>query len=263
MQRIRSGELGSKKTMQQIDINCDMGEGIGNDALLMPLISSASIACGYHAGDEATMRQAVRLAVAHKVAVGAHPSYFDRENFGRTAVNLPPDEVYAIVTKQVQLLADICTAENTKLHHVKPHGALYNTAAKDMPTALAIAAAVKDFNKNLVLYGLPGSCMQQAAAAQGIAFWGEAFADRTHQPDGTLTPRQQPNALISNSHDAVRQVLQLVQSKTIGTVTGQTIAVDAATICIHGDGPHALDFAAAINAALANAGITISKYEHG
>jgi 5-oxoprolinase (ATP-hydrolysing) subunit A len=248
--------------MQQIDINCDMGEGVGNDALLMPLISSANIACSYHAGDEDTMWHTVQTAMAHKVAIGAHPSYADRENFGRTPIHLPPQHVYTIVAKQVQLLQTICTAAHTTLHHVKPHGALYNTAANDLPTANAIACAVKDCNSKLVLYGLPGTCMEQAAATHGLTFWGEAFADRTYQPNGTLTPRQHANALINNSADAVKQVLQIAQQQTITTITGQVIAANAATICIHGDGTHALDFAKTINAALISANISINKYEH-
>jgi 5-oxoprolinase (ATP-hydrolysing) subunit A len=245
-----------------MDINCDMGEGTGNDAQLMPFISSANIACGYHAGDAATMQQTVQLAITHQVAIGAHPSYADRENFGRTAIDLPPAEVYAIVLQQVKRLAAVCTANHTKLHHVKPHGALYNTAAKDVPTAQAIARAVKDSGENLILFGLPGSCMQQAAEELGLGFCGEAFADRTYQPDGTLTSRQQPNALITNTADAIKQALQLIQTKTITTITGQLISVDAGTICLHGDGAHALDFAKAIHAALGSAGIPIKEYDH-
>jgi 5-oxoprolinase (ATP-hydrolysing) subunit A len=196
------------------------------------------------------------------VAIGAHPSYFDRQNFGRTPVDLPPAEVYAIVLKQVNELAAVCAANHTLLHHVKPHGALYNTGAKDLPVAQAIAGAVKDSDEKLILYGLPGSCMQQAAEEYGIPFLGEAFADRTYQPDGTLTPRQQPGALITSTADAVKQVLQIIQTKTITTITGEMIAVDAGTICIHGDGEHAPDFAKAIHAALGSAGITINKYDH-
>jgi 5-oxoprolinase (ATP-hydrolysing) subunit A len=243
------------------DINCDMGEGIGNDAQLMPFISSANIACGYHAGDATTMRQTVQLAMQHGVAIGAHPSYNDKANFGRLPINLPPNEVYDIICRQVKALAAVCSANNVPLHHVKPHGALYNTAAKDLPTAQAIALAVKDCNPNLILYGLPGTSMQQAAKKTGIAFLGEAFADRSYHPDGTLTPRQQPGALINNTADAVKQALQLVQTKKVTTTTGQVIPVDAATICIHGDGEHALEFAKAIHAAFRIAEIIITKYE--
>jgi 5-oxoprolinase (ATP-hydrolysing) subunit A len=250
-----------KKTMLTTDINCDMGEGIGNDAQLMPFISSANIACGYHAGDTATMQQTVQLAIEHQVAIGAHPSYDDVANFGRSAIHLPPDEVYEIVCRQIKTLENICVANKTLLRHVKPHGALYNTAAKALDTAQAIALAVKHCNPGLILFGLPDSCMQQAAKEAGIAFCAEAFADRGYQPDGTLTPRNQPGALINNTTDAVKQVLQLVQTKTITAITGQVIAVDAGTICIHGDGAHALAFARAIHSALRNAGIIIKKYE--
>jgi 5-oxoprolinase (ATP-hydrolysing) subunit A len=243
------------------DLNCDMGEGIGNDAQLMPFISSANIACGYHAGDATTMRQTVQLAMEHGVAIGAHPSYNDKANFGRLPIDLPPNEIYDIVCRQVKILASICAENKTLLHHVKPHGALYNTAAKDLPAAQAIALAVKDCNPNLILCGLPETFMQQAAEETGIAFLGEAFADRSYQPDGTLTLRKQPGALISNTADAVKQALQLVQTKTVTTITGQVIPVNAGTICIHGDGEHAPEFAKAIHAALRIAGIIITKYE--
>ncbi len=207
MQLKRITEAGLKKGMLTTDINCDMGEGIGNDAQLMPFISSANIACGFHAGNADTMQQTVQLAIHHHVAVGAHPSYDDVANFGRMAMELPASEVYDIVCSQIKTLAAVCCSNNTLLHHVKPHGALYNTAAKDLPTAQAIARAVKDCGPGLILYGLPGTYMQQAAAEAGIAFWGEAFADRSYQPDGTLTPRQQPGALISNTAAAVQQAL--------------------------------------------------------
>jgi 5-oxoprolinase (ATP-hydrolysing) subunit A len=243
------------------DINCDMGEGIGNDAQLMPFISSANIACGYHAGNAATMQQTIELAIEHHVAIGAHPSYNDIANFGRLAISLSPNEVYDIVCRQIKILDAVCNANNVPLHHVKPHGALYNTAAGHLPTAQAIALAVKDCSNNLVLYGLPESCLQQAAKEAGMAFLGEAFADRTYQPDGMLTPRQQPGALVNNIADAVKQALQLVQTKTVTTITSQVIPVNAGTICIHGDGEHALEFAKAIHAAFSNAGIIITKYE--
>lgn len=244
-------------TMAVTDINCDMGEGIGNDAALMPFISSANIACGYHAGDAATMRQTAELAMAHGVSVGAHPSYPDKENFGRSPMALPPPEVYRIVTAQVKAMQAVCADCGAVMRHVKPHGALYNIAAKDLPTALAIATAVKDCGSRLVLYGLPGSCMQAAAEASGIAFCGEAFADRSYQPDGTLTPRDVPGALLADTAAVVAQVLQLLQAKTVTTLSGVELPVAAATICIHGDGPHAPAFAAAIHAALGRAGITI------
>jgi 5-oxoprolinase (ATP-hydrolysing) subunit A len=261
MKMKRVTKAGFIKKMFTSDINCDMGEGIGNDAQLMPFISSANIACGYHAGSAATMQQTVQSAIKHQVAIGAHPSYNDMANFGRMAINLPPNEVYEIVCSQVKSLTAVCIDSNALLHHVKPHGALYNTAAKDLPTARAIAFAVKDCNPGLILYGLPGTFMQQAAAETGIVFWGEAFADRSYQPDGTLTPRQQPGALINNTATAIKQALQLVQTKTVTTITGLVIPVDAATICIHGDGEHALEFAQSIHAAFSNAGIIINKYE--
>jgi UPF0271 protein len=236
--------------MLPCDINCDMGEGIGNDEAIMPFITSANIACGYHAGDEATMRKTVLLAKEAGVAIGAHPSYPGRENFGRTEVNLTAEEVYELVTKQVKLLQDISAACGAVVHHVKPHGALYNKAAKDAGIANAIAQAVKDTDKNLVLYGLSGSCLISEAKAIGLKTAGEAFADRTYQDDGSLTPRSQPDALIEDEAISVRQVLQMVQEKRVTTISGKLIPIVAETICIHGDGKNAAALARKIREAL-------------
>lgn len=243
------GQLFSKDQVL-IDINCDMGEGMNTDAELMPYISSASIACGYHAGDINLMNATVELALKYNVNIGAHPSYPDKENFGRTAMLLSPAEVYAIVTRQINDLTAICKSHNTKLQHVKPHGALYNTAAKDNNIAAAIARAIKENDPALILFGLPNSCLQQAATETGISFWAEAFADRTYQPGGSLTPRQQPNALIETENDSVKQVLQIVHEKTLTAVDGTIMNTDVQTICIHGDGKHALVLAKAIHRAL-------------
>lgn len=233
--------------MFSIDINCDMGEGIGNDEFLMPYISSASIACGYHAGDEHTMRQTVDLCLNYNVVIGAHSSFDDKENFGRNEMHLSPEEVYELVTRQINSLAKIVNEKGARLHHVKPHGALYNMAAKDFVLANAIAKAVKDIDTTLILYGLAGSHSINEAMKLGLKTANEVFADRTYQDDGSLTSRKQPNAMIEDTDEAIGQVLQMIKNKTVRSVSGKQIAIHAETICIHGDGEHAVEFAKAIH----------------
>lgn len=229
-----------------IDINCDMGEGIGNEELLMPFISSANIACGYHAGDETTMQQVVELCLKYNVNIGAHPSFLDRENFGRTEMELSLMEVYSIVTDQLNILNGIVKRNGAKLHHVKPHGALYNMAAKNTGLAHVIARAVKDFDPSLIYYGLSGSKMIAMAKEEGLQTANEVFADRTYQPDGSLTPRSQSNALLSSTNDVAKQVMKFVKENKVTAVTGDEIILQADTICIHGDGKYAVEFAKAI-----------------
>ncbi|MEP6700738.1 MAG: 5-oxoprolinase subunit PxpA [Bacteroidota bacterium] len=234
---------GYRNTSMQTDINCDMGEGCGNDELIMPFIGSANIACGYHAGDAETIWQTVELAVKHNVAVGAHLSFFDRNNFGRSEMNLDKGEVYDLVTQQLIILTEIVSSIDTKLNHVKPHGALYNMSARDRVLANIIAKAVKEFDESLILFGLSGSYSISEAKELGLKTASEVFADRTYQDDGTLTPRSQPNALIEETGKAVNQVLQMIKEGTVTTISGKTIPVVAETICIHGDGKNAVDFA--------------------
>ncbi|HEV8080190.1 MAG TPA: 5-oxoprolinase subunit PxpA, partial [Chitinophagaceae bacterium] len=203
------------------DLNCDMGEGIGNDELIMPYITSANIACGYHAGDENTIQQTIKLAKKYKVNIGAHPSFLDRENFGRTDMKLSPQEVYELALEQIKIIQKIANHNNVPLHHVKPHGALYNIAAKDKKLAKAIADAVNDIDDNLILYGLSNSFLISEAKAIGLKTKSEVFADRTYQDDRTLTPRTQPNALIENVDEAIQQVLMMVQKGKVKTVSGK------------------------------------------
>ena len=236
--------------MYKIDINCDMGEGTGNDALLMPYISSASIACGFHAGDVDTMYEAIGLAIKHKVSVGAHVSYLDKNNFGRTEMNLPAEEIYELVEQQLIILKEITDLFDIKLTHVKPHGALYNQSAKDNVVAKTIARAVKDFDQQLILFGLSGSHSIHEAGLLGLETASETFADRNYQDDGSLTPRSHPDALIENKDKAVNQVLQIINEGTVTTVSGKAIPIIAQTICIHGDGTHAVEFARAIHEAI-------------
>ena len=242
-----SGEdLGGAK----INLNCDMGEGIGNDALIMPYITSANIACGFHAGDVNTMYDTIELAVKHHVLVGAHVSYMDKANFGRTEMNLPQQEVYELVEQQLILLKEITDLFNIQLTHVKPHGALYNQSAKDAALAKTIARAVKDFDQQLILFGLSGSHSIREAELLGLKTFAEVFADRSYQDDGSLTPRSQPGALIDDVGKSVKQVLQMINKGTVTTVSGKTIPIIVQTICIHGDGIHAVEFAKAIHEAI-------------
>jgi UPF0271 protein len=227
-----------------------MGEGVGNDEAIMPFIHSANIACGFHAGDPQTMWQTIELAVKHNVSIGAHVSFLDRENFGRSEINLPPDEIYEIVEQQLILLNEIAESFDISLNHVKPHGALYNLSAKDPAVAKAIATAVKDYDSKLILFGLSGSPSITEAKKIGLKTASEVFADRSYQDDGSLTPRSQPNALIENTEAAVKQVLQMIKEGTVTSVSGKNIPIVAETICIHGDGPHAVVFAKAIHAAI-------------
>lgn len=243
--------------MKLIDLNCDMGEGMPNDAELMNYVTSVNVACGYHAGDSDTMRQTVELALQKGVAIGAHPSYADRDNFGRTAMTLPLDEIYKLVTEQILVLQEICTAFGTTLNHVKPHGALYNQAAKDGEIAGTIAAAVRSVDPAVIFYGLSGSVMIEEAQRVGLATASEVFADRTYKNDGTLTARTMSNALIASTDDSIAQVLQMVNDGTVVAIDGTTVPILAETICIHGDGAHALEFAKAIRHALENNGVTI------
>jgi len=243
--------------MKTVDLNCDLGEGVGNDELIMPYISSANIACGYHAGDEKTMRQTVELCKKYSVAVGAHPSYLDRENFGRTDMLLHPGEIYEMIVKQINSLEKIAAAADVPVHHVKPHGALYNMAARDKGLAPFVALAILDTNSKYLLYGLSGSYLVKEGKTLGLKIVNEVFGDRTYKDDGSLTSRTKPGALIENADAAIAQVLQMVKEGTVTSVTGKKVPIIAETICLHGDGEHAVEFARAINQALKENNIEI------
>jgi UPF0271 protein len=234
----------------RVDINCDMGEGIGNDALLMPFIDSANIACGYHAGDIETMLQTIELCRQHNVSAGAHPSFLDKENFGRQEMELPPHDLYELIIQQLIIINDLTEQAGIQLVHVKPHGALYNISARDPLVANVIARAVKDFNKELLLFGLSGSQSILEANKIGLKTKSEVFADRTYQGDGSLTPRTEPDALIHSVETAVAQVKQMINDGTVTSTRGNKVPILAETICIHGDGQHAVEFAKAIHHAL-------------
>ena len=239
------------------DLNCDMGEGIGNDEAIMPFITAANIACGYHAGNEEIMRITVLLCQKMNVKIGAHPSFDDKPNFGRTEMRLPLNDIHNLIIKQISDLKNIAFANGASLHHVKPHGALYNMAASDQQLASAIAYAVKESDPDLILYGLSGSYLISEGQKHGLRTASEVFADRTYQDDGSLTPRNFRNALIESEEESIKQVLQMVLNGTVTTVAGKTIPIAAETICIHGDGKHAVDFAQKIYYTLKNNSIDI------
>ncbi|QKJ86400.1 5-oxoprolinase subunit A [Paramixta manurensis] len=243
----------------KIDLNADLGEGCGNDEALLQLVTSANIACGFHAGDAQTMLQSVRLALAAGVAIGAHPAFPDRENFGRTAMRLPAETVYAQVVYQVGALKAITEGEGGKLTHVKPHGMLYNQSAVEAELAEAIARAVKAVDASLILVGLPNSQALLAARRLGLATRQEVFADRGYQRDGTLVPRSQPGALIENDEQAIAQTLSMVQQGRVKSVEGEWVAVQAESVCLHGDGAHALHFARQLRAAFSRQHITLTS----
>lgn len=243
--------------MRHIDLNCDMGEGIGNDAALMPFISSANIACGYHAGDEQTMKETVQLAIDHGVTIGAHVSFADKENFGRTEMKLPGEEVYSLVQTQLYSLKKITDKHKVSIHHVKPHGALYNMSARDADLAGIIAKAIAAIDPSLVLMGLSGSHSIHAAKMLNLQPASEAFADRRYEEDGSLRSRALPGAMLENTEEAIQQVLQMINTGTVTAFSGKQVPVLVDTICIHGDGKHAVTFAKQINQTLKHFSIDI------
>ena len=233
---------------------------MGNDELIIPFISSANIACGYHAGDEITMQKTIDLCMKYDVSIGAHPSFLDRENFGRHKMNLSLEEIYDLVTQQLFILNEVADSVDKKTRHIKPHGALYNLSVENPGVARIIALAVKEFDAELILVGLSGSPSIGEAQAMGLKTASEVFADRTYQEDGSLTPRSEPGALIENVDQAVQQALQMVKEGTVTTLAGKVIPVSAETICIHGDGKHAVEFALQIHEGLKKENIQIVKF---
>ncbi|HXD12208.1 MAG TPA: 5-oxoprolinase subunit PxpA [Anaerolineales bacterium] len=230
----------------KIDLNCDMGENIGNDEDIMPYITSANIACGFHAGNAKTMRETVRLAKKYGVHVGAHPSWLDIEGFGRREMSLPPDEVEALILYQIGALHAIAKAEGVEVVHVKLHGAIYNQAAKDRVLAMSIARAVKRFSGNLILVGLAGSRLIEAGLEVGLRVANEGFPDRNYNPDGTLVSRTKPNAIIEAPEDVAKHALELIQDGIL--FGGKRVHVD--TLCLHGDHARAPENARRVRAVL-------------
>ncbi|XZF75558.1 LamB/YcsF family protein [Bacillus sp. AL-1R] len=234
--------------MYKIDLNCDLGESfgvykMGMDDEILQFVTSANIACGFHAGDPSVMRKTVRAALDKGVKIGAHPGLPDLAGFGRRNINISPQEAYDIVVYQIGALDGFMKAEGERMQHVKPHGALYNMAAKNAQLAEAIAEAVYKVDPNLILFGLSGSELIKAGEKIGIRTASEVFADRTYQHDGTLTPRSQSNALINDPLEATNQVIRIVKEGKVMSQQGIEVPLVADTVCIHGDGPHALTFA--------------------
>lgn len=237
-----------------LDLNCDLGEGGGADAAIMPYLTSVNIACGGHAGDEAMMRATVALALQHGVAIGAHPGFADPGHFGRRELALPAAEVGALVSAQIRTLQALAPVV-----HVKPHGALYNLAARDAPVARAIAEAVRTCGGDLILIGLSGSELIKAGTEAGLRVAHEAFADRTYRFDGSLTSRGRPDALIVDSATAVAQALSLAREGVVRTVDGTLRPLQVDTLCLHGDGPNAARMARRLHAALKAAGVILRR----
>lgn len=250
--------------MHLVDLNCDMGESfgayrMGKDEEILDYVTSANIACGYHAGDPATMRKTVQMALEKNVGIGAHPGMPDLVGFGRREINISPQEAYDLVIYQMGALYGFVRSEGGKIQHVKPHGALFNMAAKSAPLSEAIAEAVYKVDPECILFGLAGSELVKAGKKIGLRTASEVFSDRTYQKDGSLTSRREENALIKDHKIAVNQVIRMVKEGKVKSVQGEDVVIQADTICIHGDGLHALEFAQYISNALREAGITIAK----
>lgn len=248
--------------MKRVDLNCDLGESFGNytcglDAEVIPHISSANVACGFHASDPLVMAKTVALAKQYGVAVGAHPGYPDLVGFGRRNMAVSAAELKAMVQYQIGALKAFCDAQGVAMQHVKPHGAMYNMAAKDQKLAVAICEAIQEIDPNLILLGLSGSEMLVAAKAVGLPCASEVFADRAYEDDGTLTPRALPGSVITDEEQAISRVLQMVQSGTVTARSGKIIPIQADSVCLHGDGVKAVAFASRIRQELTASGVEI------
>ena len=254
--------------MKAIDLNCDVGEEVfvenpDADQELLPFVTSINVACGFHAGGPTTMFKIIEAALKNGTAVGAHPSFFDREFFGRRNLKIGLEEIYVDTLYQLGAISGFVSVLGGKLNHVKPHGALYNKAAVDHGVSDAFARAVKDFDPGLVLYGLSNSCLIQIGEKYGLSCASEAFADRTYEPDGTLRSRNQDGAIIENHALGLKQALQIVLSGEVTTSNNTLLSIRADTICLHGDTVGALNYARSLNHGLLQAGIRLSAIERG
>ena len=246
-----------------VDLNCDMGESygawkMGDDAGVMPYITSANIACGFHAGDPATIRKTVQLALDHGVAIGAHPSLPDLQGFGRRAMKISPQDMYDLVIYQAGAVEGFARAAGARLHHVKCHGALYNMAASDAALSEAMAGAVRDLGSRIILYALSGSKTYEMAKKLGVPVAGEVFADRGYSDDGTLAPRDRPGGMIEDAAQAVKQALAMIEDGYVTSLSGKPIPVAADTLCLHGDQPGAVLFAKELQKAFRERNISIA-----
>ena len=250
--------------MMKVDLNCDLGEAFGNysfggDKDIIPLITSANIACGFHAGDENVMNQTVNLAKENHVSIGAHPGFPDLKGFGRRKMDISPTEVYNLIVYQLGALEGFCKVHQTRINHVKPHGALYNMGAKNKAIAKAIAKAVYDFDSTIVLVGLSNSLLISEAQAIGLKTASEVFADRRYEDNGQLVSRKEPDAVVTDSDEALKQVLKMVTENKVISRNGKEIDLETDTICVHGDGKHALEFVEQIRKKLTKEGIDIQS----
>ena len=241
-----------------VDLNADLGEGEPSESELLKFVSSANIACGFHAGDPSSMTASILAARAAGVAVGAHPSFSDRENFGRKELPVSTNEVFALVAYQVGAFLGIATSLGVRPNHVKPHGALYNMAARDPALADAVAHGVLAVNRSLFLFAPSGSALAHAGAAVGLRIAREAFADRNYQPDGSLVPRSHQNALLHDAEEAGERVLRMLGKEVVRAIDGSDIPIQADTICVHGDTADAVAFVQSLRAKLVAAGIAIA-----
>lgn len=245
--------------MINIDINCDVGEGIGNEAQLMPLISSCNIACGGHAGDKGTMMQIARLAKDHHVLIGAHPSYPDRENFGRNTINISEKDLQKSILAQIGDLIAALKSLGMRLHHIKPHGALYNDITKDRKLALVFLNCIKEYRKDVYLYVPYRSKIEEEAIRLGFRIKYEAFADRNYNPDLSLVSRKEPMALIQNPQAVLDHLLNMVKKETVLTLSNKEVKIKADTYCIHGDSPLSLQILMYLSQQLPKNQILIKK----
>lgn len=249
--------LVSYNSMHTIDINCDLGEGCKNDGELMQYISSANIACGYHAGNEETIKKTIDLCLINKVAIGAHPGFKDKENFGRINRQLSDCELYDLVAEQIILMQDHCKRAGSSLHHIKPHGALYNMAAANETMSYIIASVIKELDASLIVYGLSNSHLITEAKKLGLTTASEVFADRTYTSEGLLISRSLSYSIITDEEKAIQQALQMIEYKTVTAYDKTIVAVEADTICLHGDNNKAVDFAKVIRRSFINKKINV------
>ena len=249
--------------MLKIDMNCDMAESygayrLGGDAEILPHITSANLACGFHASDPIIMAKAVESCKFAGVAVGAHPGYPDLQGFGRRNMAIPPQEVKAMVMYQIGALDAFCRANGIKMQHVKPHGALYNMAAKDYALAKAVCEAIRDYNPDLIVLALYGGELERASRDMGLRTASEFFADRAYEEDGSLVNRRKEGAVIHDEKEAIARTVRMVKEHKVTTITGVDIPLDAQSVCVHGDNAEALAFVQKIRSALQDEGVTIS-----
>lgn len=261
---MRNQERESK--MYRVDLNCDLGESFGNykiggDEKIIPLISSANVACGFHAGDPIVMKKTVEIAKKFGIGIGAHPGFLDLMGFGRREMKISEEEAKAYILYQLGALSAFCTAQGIKLQHVKPHGALYNMAAKDYNLSKAICSAIAEFDSSLIILGLSGSQTLKAAQDLGLRYASEVFADRAYEEDGSLVARSKEGAMIKDENEAISRVIRMIKEQKVKSITGKDIQIKVDSICVHGDGEKALIFVEKIREKLQNEGILIRSLE--